>query len=140
MTLEACDDSRHRFWVGCAWRGRVWATLRLTMPQMFTRPFCGKICPPTAMGQGFTSWSMARTQPANCSTGCEQWPALRPASEAPKGKRNIVHVEELKWLGRGIAEARGGFSNGMDGVIKRFRLIWTGGRWVVEKTTTEAIS
>ena len=69
-----------------------------------------------------------------------QWPALRPASEAPKGKRHIVHVEDLKWLGRGTAEARGGFSNGMDGVIKRFRLIWTGGRWVVEKTTTEVIS
>jgi hypothetical protein len=70
----------------------------------------------------------------------QQWPALCPVSQSPKGKRLLVHVGELEWIGRSAAEVRGGSNNGMDGVIKRFRVVWSGGRWIVEKTTTEATS
>src|SRR5437016_2810734 len=70
----------------------------------------------------------------------QQWPALRPASEIPRGKQRLVHVGELKWLGRSAAEVRYSSSNGMDGVIKRLRVVWSGGQWIVEKTTTEAMS
>jgi hypothetical protein len=68
------------------------------------------------------------------------WPSLRPASETPKGKRHVIHVGELKWIGRSAAEVRGGFSNGMDGSVQLFRVVWKGGQWTVEKTTTEISS
>src|SRR5712692_1709994 len=53
----------------------------------------------------------------------KQWPELQAGSKRPKGKATSVSLEELKWIDRNTAEVRGGFSNGIDGHHKRYRVI-----------------
>jgi hypothetical protein len=76
----------------------------------------------------------------------KRWPDARPSSAKPaqkasdKERLRHISVGELKWIDRDTAEVRAGFSNGMDGQSNRHRLIRMGGKWIVEKSTIEAIS
>ena len=68
------------------------------------------------------------------------WPELRPGSKVPQGKANRVNLDELKWIDRNSAEVLGGFSNGMDGHGKRYRLTRKNGVWSIESVKTEFLS
>lgn len=70
----------------------------------------------------------------------KKFPALQPASKAPKGKATHVGLSELKWINSNTAEVDGGFSNGMDGRQCTYRVVRKKGVWVVEQTVVKAIS
>ena len=79
----------------------------------------------------------------------KRWPNAQASSAKPKehekwepGQERSRHISvgELKWIDRDTAEVQGGFSNGMDGHHSTHRLVRKAGVWIVEKSTTGAIS
>ena len=69
-----------------------------------------------------------------------QFPDLQPGSKVPQGKATRISLEELKWIDRNTAELRGGFSNGMDGRDRRYRLTRKKAEWTVQSVVLEAQS
>ena len=79
----------------------------------------------------------------------KRWPAAKVSSAKSKerekwepGAERSRHgsVGELKWIDRDTAEVQRGYSNGTDGHHRTHRLVRKAGDWVVEKSSTGAIS
>ena len=70
----------------------------------------------------------------------KHWPELQPGSKVPKGKAHSVGLQDLKWIDRNTAEVEGGFSNGIDGHYKLYRVVRKDAAWTIESAKTTKTS
>ena len=73
----------------------------------------------------------------------EDWPNLKPASEDPKRMGLHVYASDLRWVGvAAVTKAGYWFRTEFagEGYFADHHVVLNGGRWVVEKATSETIS